>query len=527
MRINIIILLFCGFICSGLQAQISPEAGSGRMWPGSNRSGLLRSPSPVNLQGNNLVTGNVVSGRDFRGNVNYTSPYDFRAPAGSTQLDSFLRRTSGSVITQTPGTYTPYYNRLSSYNPRSSRLANPSLANVAGLSRLRVNDRAASTSVPSTIRNEIDVYRYFGGSRRVSDTTSTYFSNQLRHKQRSIAPQVSQYLISGEQLTDEQRQILDQQLSVDPQSINDEAPSLKYKKFNDDKSLQSYLRNNLENDYLQKMQTQKENRQIESDESKKVGDKIEQKMQLFEKQIEELSQQEIAERTKRLQQSQRDQQSGQLLGNQQDRQEQLQRDLLAEGSGRDNRQQDIESQEPQKDVIDELGLSLYRTESVVGTDQKLSQYMELRSEQLTLEGDEWLSKKKFYRASDAYTTSLIFEENALAYAGKCHALFGAGEYMSSSYFLFLAIEMDPGYIDKEIDIVSAMGGRDVLESRLADVDKWAQESNYPDLHFLRAYFYYRIGRIEVAKEAINLAYEQLPDSSVVTALKAVVDKKAE
>ncbi|MHC5075778.1 MAG: tetratricopeptide repeat protein [Planctomycetota bacterium] len=500
------------------QAQINPESGSGRSWPGASRSGLVRSPNPVNMQGNNIVTQNVTGARGFRGNVGYGSPYDFRAQTGSTQLDSFLRRSSGSVITQTPGSYTPYYNRLSSYRPSNPRLTNPYLLNPASTSRLRIDDRASSTSVPSSISNEAKMYRYFGNSRRVTDTTSSYFLNQMKLQQRTTPPQLSQFLMSGEQLTDKQRQILDQQLMVDPKQINDQAPSLKYKEFGDEKSLKSYMRNNLDNDYLQQAQIQKEQIQKVSDKTDKFSEDIEQKDLLLDKQVEDLYQQMGAERALNVKEQQFQQKP---RGTQQSKNlvlETLDQQLMKEDS-------DIEHQEPDIDVIDELGLSSYRTESVIGPDQELSTYMALRSAELILKGGDLLNQQKFYRAADAFTTALIYKEDPKAYAGKCHALFGAGEYMSSSYFLLLALENDPGYIEHQVDIVSAMGGRDVLENRLVDVEKWAQESGSADLHFLRAYFYYRIGRIDMAKEAIDIAHEKMPDSSAVNALKTAIGKK--
>jgi len=472
------------------------------MWPGAGQSTLTRSRNPVNLQGNNVVTQNVTGAREFRGNVGYTSPYNFRAPAGSTQIDSFLRRSSGSVITQTPGSYTPYYNRLSSYRSGNPRLTNPYLLNPANASRLRVNDRASSTSVPSTIRNEVDLYRYFGNSQRLADTTSTNFLNELRRQQRTTPPQISQYLMSGQQLTDEQRQILDQQLLVDPRQVDDLAPTLKYKQFNDQKSLESYMRTNVDKDYLQQLQTQTDESETEFELAEDFDKNVEQQLLLLEKQIEELPQQ-MEMVTQRIQKPQ---------------------NLELETSK--EKKEDIESQESQQDSIEDLGLSSYRTQSVIGTEQNISAYMQRKAAEHILTGEDWLSKQKFYRAADEFSTALVYKENPKAYAGKCHALFGAGEYMSSSFFLFLAIETDPGYTEVEIDIVSVMGGRDILENRLVDAEKWAEENDSADLHFLRAYFYYRIGRIDKAKEAIGLAEKRLPDSKAVAALKTAIEKKS-
>ncbi len=63
------------------------------------QSGLVRSPNPVDSSGslgNMIITGNVQAGKHFRGTVPYGSTTDFRAPLGSTSLDSFLRYSAGS-----------------------------------------------------------------------------------------------------------------------------------------------------------------------------------------------------------------------------------------------------------------------------------------------------------------------------------------------------------------------------------------------------------------------------------------------
>jgi len=471
------------------------------MSPGADRGGLIRSPNPINLQGNNVITGNVTGGREFRGQVDYSSPYDFRAPAGSTEFDTFLRRTSGSVISQPAGTYRPYYNRLSSIGAGNQRFSNPYVLSPADTSQLRINDRALNTPVPSSISSDARLYRYFGRSRRVSNTTSSYFIDQLKWQQRNTPPQLSQYLMLGGELTDEQRQIINQQLRVDPGKISDEAPSLKYKHFNDEKSLQSYLRTNLDYDYFQQFQTQKQETTEELEQPQKTEEELDDQLLILDKQLKQLLQDEGMGTPRTSHQT-----------------NQIDKSQTVEPT-------DNESLSLKEDVIDSAGLSTYRSQSITDINKDIDAYMERRSKEQIATGDTWLSKQKFYRAENAYTTALIYQESSEAYAGKCHALFGAGEYMSSAYFLFLAFDTDPEYMEQEIDIVSVMGGRDVLENRLADVERWVEENDSADLHFLRAYFYYRIGRIDKAQEAIDAAREKKPDSSAINILKRAIDNK--
>ncbi|MHC4676711.1 MAG: hypothetical protein ACYTBZ_29860, partial [Planctomycetota bacterium] len=64
------------------------------------------------------------------------------------------------------------------------------------------------------------------------------------------------------------------------------------------------------------------------------------------------------------------------------------------------------------------------------------------------------------------------------------------------------------------------------ESRIADIKEWLEKTDAAELHFLLGYVYYHMGRIIGAKEAIDTAYEKLPDSPVVIALKKAIDSSA-
>jgi len=137
----------------------------------------------------------------------------------------------------------------------------------------------------------------------------------------------------------------------------------------------------------------------------------------------------------------------------------------------------------------------------------------------------YLKQGKYYRAADAYTLASIYKaSDPLVYAGKSYALFAAGEYMSSALFLSRAIEIFPEYVRFDIDIVAMIGDRDKVESRIVDIEHWLERSDVGELHFLLGYVYYRIGRLELAKEAIDAAYERMPGSPAVAILKNVIDQ---
>lgn len=68
---------------------------------------------PNRLTGNQIVTGNVTGGREFRGPVGYTDPRAFRGPTAGNPSDRFVRGSSGSPTSFAPEvdltTPMPYY----------------------------------------------------------------------------------------------------------------------------------------------------------------------------------------------------------------------------------------------------------------------------------------------------------------------------------------------------------------------------------------------------------------------------------
>ena len=139
-------------------------------------------------------------------------------------------------------------------------------------------------------------------------------------------------------------------------------------------------------------------------------------------------------------------------------------------------------------------------------------------------GEMYLKQGRYYRAADAYTLASIYKpDDPLVYAGKSHALFAAGEYMSSALFLARALEIFPEYARFKIDIVAMSGNRDMLESRMVDIVQWLKKSNAPELQFLLSYVYYQMNRLEWAKRAVGAAYEKMPNAPAVITLKEAIE----
>jgi hypothetical protein len=89
-RLRWILILF--ILCSVCLAIDSPISNP-TVPQSSYQQGLRRSPNPVNLSGNDIITGNVAGGKGFRGFVPYRSENEFGAPTASDSFSSFFSRT--------------------------------------------------------------------------------------------------------------------------------------------------------------------------------------------------------------------------------------------------------------------------------------------------------------------------------------------------------------------------------------------------------------------------------------------------
>ncbi|MHC5060487.1 MAG: hypothetical protein ACYTFK_05320 [Planctomycetota bacterium] len=141
--------------------------------------------------------------------------------------------------------------------------------------------------------------------------------------------------------------------------------------------------------------------------------------------------------------------------------------------------------------------------------------------------EEFLKQGKYYRAADAYTLASVYQpENPLAYGGKALALFAAGEYMSSSYFLERAITLSPEYVNRKYDLAAMLVDRDMIENNIIEMATWQQQGKSSELAFLMAYIFYQNNNLPSAKVAISLVSGELSSSPAVSALTNVIAQAA-
>jgi tetratricopeptide (TPR) repeat protein len=165
-----------------------------------------------------------------------------------------------------------------------------------------------------------------------------------------------------------------------------------------------------------------------------------------------------------------------------------------------------------------------RAKSIRGEHKTFASYSKDQFNEHMRAAEQYLKEGKYYKAADTYALASLYKSNdPLAYAGKSHALFAAGGYMSSALFLSRTLEIFPEYARFKIDLVGMVGDRDKVESRIADIQEWLHTSDSGELQFLLGYVYYQLGRIVEAKKAIGAAYEKLPDAPAVKTLKKAID----
>ncbi|OHB79930.1 MAG: hypothetical protein A2Z25_07825 [Planctomycetes bacterium RBG_16_55_9] len=141
------------------------------------------------------------------------------------------------------------------------------------------------------------------------------------------------------------------------------------------------------------------------------------------------------------------------------------------------------------------------------------------------DAEEHLKAGRYYRAADSFTLAAVYQpDNPVVLAGRGHALFAAGEYMSSALFLARALAIQPDYLQATVDLAAVLGGADKLAARTADVEQWLARSGAPQLQFLLSYVYFRTGRLDQARQAIAEAHKKMPDSPAVEVMRTAINQ---
>ena len=138
-------------------------------------------------------------------------------------------------------------------------------------------------------------------------------------------------------------------------------------------------------------------------------------------------------------------------------------------------------------------------------------------------GELYLKEGRFYKAADMFALAVLWDAtDARPFAGQAFALFAAGEYMSSAFYLSQAILRNPAVASYPVDLAKLIGDRDVFENRIIEMTTWQERSGSGELAFMAAFVMYHDGKTQKAAEYIRIAAEKMPNDKAVATLHAVI-----
>ncbi len=448
---------------------VNNPVSTGNVPQSSISTGLVRSPNPIDTTMNNVVTGNVAGGRYFRGVVPYNSVSDFGGRLGGlSPVESFMRYSADTGdLAPFTGRPTPYYSPISTV----SILSPGTRGRVLMPSYMNLYSPTGSSSGLGPLPNQ----------QYIPPTTSYLTNLQLRPLstdaqglEKILSQDAAKYPQGGIQAIQQYQAKLEKagdELKEQPGKIPD-------------------IQQNV-TDQLNPPQTNPEDKKQFG--QNKQGDSFEN----IQKELEEVQKILI----------------------------ELKAGEIPVAVDDTKKQSDQESTQKKNTVSQNTAASdlSAKAKDVLGEHKTFESFEKAKYNEHIRDAENYMKQGKYYLAADSYSIALVYKPKDLAaYAGKCYALFAAGEYMSSALFLSRALELSPEYVNSKIDLVAAVGNKDLIESRAVDIQRWRQRSDSPELCFLLSYVYYRLDRPDFAKVMIDTAYEKMPDSPAVGTLKKAI-----
>jgi len=489
--------------------------GQGNMPVTTYQSGLVRSPNPIDNTADLVMSGNIGGGRHFRGVLPYNATTDFAGNIPSGSLDYFNRYSSISDNYYRGGA-TPYYSSstVTRMDPLTNSVMVPPSPRIRGVGLDSISDlQAGGAQQTSAVDLRI---ASMGRGRFINMPTSWKMQmlaeqeqtqeniNLLQQQNQQHYEQLSRELRQVSQKVEDLQKNLDVELrSYDPQALRVEPVPM-------DASLPEYF----SSETIKQKDTQEKDTDTPSTQTRQpdIYSQMMQEYQQLNQAYEETFGMTIEERAQ--------EQTGtdQSLPEEERR---LRYSRSTTGSARP-------SQSPVSEQRSVEGQMLEAEARVVLEEHKtFASFAEDRFNRSMRAAEEYMKEGKFYLAADAYTLASIYKpEDPLAFAGKSHALFAAGEYISSALYLAKSIEMFPEYVNFKIDIVSMIGNVDTVEKRITDINEWLKISGAPELNFLLAYVYMQLDRLPRAQEAITAAYDGMPEFAPVEILKNAINQRA-
>lgn len=463
--------------------------------PSAGQKSLVPSRKDLRYQqsGNLFITGNVRGGKQFRGTIPYRSTTDFSGTLGSSSLDDFIKGSSGTdTIRANPGQVLPYYSATRTISKIENRY-------VVGSRARRDYNTDISITMPQTPQ------------------VQQYVQTLSKPKARPIVSPLARPLAQPAKDIDFgfRRDLYNIAYKTEYGKLK-EAQEAKTKEAKEAEAKREAKRPLEEIEKkVDVLRPEKPEAEREPEEKVKKPSK-----DIFEQMKKFMEEREAAEKAKAKEEEAEAEEKAE-----EGEEEKPAKEGGISRSTREAVESAIESaqkiEKPELPTADaEKAAEIrgkHKTFAAYASD-KFNNYMRL--------AEDYMHKGQYYKAADAYSFASIFKgEDPLPYAGKAFALFAAGEYMSSSYYLNKAIEVYPDYVKVPVDISALIGDRDQLETRIVDIKEWQERSKSGELAFLLAYVYYQIDKPDWAKEQIEKAKVQMPYEKAINSLDASIESK--
>jgi len=570
----VVVTVFVGAFLSEVASAIENPAGLATVPPSQLGGGLVVTPNPIDRSGNLVITGNVGGGRQFQGAVPYRSTSYFWGGLGSASLDSFLRRSyvppGGELYTQT---YQPYYSPSRTVTTlRPDRLEADQFSTYNAETRFNrggdfssVPLRQAGTSQDSSLSADLGSVSGLGVVGSVVPGTQGLSLPGVGT--RSELGESTDVALERFGLSRLSRRVVPEGLSIEglrrsPFSTEEFRAELEFAQLREELGQvppEVVLRRELAG--AEQMPGVGEEGRNAAESGEMWGRR--RKDGLVELPGREGTTEdgvlpggsiflgdgraELPEPTSRTGWQERSGLEAEVgeATERARRGEGPETAIMDFGKGIDLTSQPYGGADPLKGVRQRGTVGVGKqygdqAREILGPYHTVASYSEARFEEHIREGDGYLGQGEYYRAAESYALALIYERgDAMAQAGRGHALFGAGEYISSALFISRALEaFAVGDVKSGAEGQQQKGAtaavlalrrnfsamdRDDLEKRIVEAEEWRKMSDAGELHFLLAYIYYQMSRVEPAKAAIEKAYEKMPEAPAIIMLRSAIE----
>ncbi len=178
-------------------------------------------------------------------------------------------------------------------------------------------------------------------------------------------------------------------------------------------------------------------------------------------------------------------------------------------------------------------IDMARMRRLLGSHENFQSLAVAKSSEYAQQADEFMAKEQYYKAADNYTLAAIWRnDDPQIHLKKAFALLAAGSYLSSAQALQTAVILQPELAGEKSQTLAALLRKPMAETqydkttlgdnRMKEMGIWQERSDSGMLAFLMAYVYWQQNLPSKGRDALMIAEEKYPDDPAVLALRAVL-----